>query len=50
MSSAECKSKSSRNSGAIAQAFKSDSAQAHYVKASASSSDLGIKDSVKKRI
>ncbi len=42
MSSAEYKSKNFPNSGAIAQSFKSDSAQAHYVKASASSSDLGI--------
>ncbi len=42
MSSAECKSKSFPNSGAIAQSFKSDSAQTHYVKTSASSSDLGI--------
>ncbi len=46
MSSTECKSKSFPNSGAPeitwAQSFKSDSAQAHYVKASASSSGLGI--------
>ncbi len=42
MSSAEYKSKSFPNSGAIAQPFKSDSAQAHYVKASASSSNLSI--------
>ncbi len=32
MSSAECKSKSFPNSGAIAQSFKSDSAQTYYVK------------------
>ncbi len=42
MSSAECKSKSFPNSGAIAQSFKSDSVQAHYVKTSASLSDLGM--------
>ncbi len=42
MSSTEYKSKSFPNSGAIAQSFKSDAAQAHYVKASASSSDLGM--------
>ncbi len=42
MSTAEYKSKSFPNSNAIAQSFKFDSAQAHYVKASASSSDLGI--------
>ncbi len=42
MSSAECKSKSFPNSGAIAQSFKSDFAQAHDVKTSASSSDLGM--------
>ncbi len=42
MSSAEYKSKSFPSSDAIAQSFKSDSAQAHYVKTSASSSDLGI--------
>ncbi len=44
MSSAEYKSKSFPNSGAIAQSFKSDSAQAHYVKPSVSSSDFGIED------
>ncbi len=42
MSLAEYKAKSFPNSDAIAQSFKSDSAQAHYVKTSASSSDLGI--------
>ncbi len=42
MSSAECKFKSFPNSDAIAQSFKSDSAQAHYVKTSVSSSNLGI--------
>ncbi len=42
MSSSECKSKSFPNSGAITQSFKFNSAQAHYVKASASSSNLGI--------
>ncbi len=42
MSSTECKSKRSRNSDTIAQSFKSDSAQTHYVKSSASSSGWGI--------
>ncbi len=42
MISAEYKSKIFPNSGAIAQSFKSDSAQAPYVKASASPSGLGI--------
>ncbi len=44
MRSAEYKSKSFPNSGAIAQSFKSDSAQAHYVKTSVSSSGLDIDD------
>ncbi len=42
MSLAECKSTSSRNSGAIAPSCKPDSAQTHYVKPSASSSALGM--------
>ncbi len=44
MSLSECKSTSSRNSGAIAPFCKFDSAQTHYVKSSTSSNALGIND------